>query len=311
MNENSKILSKEEMDAILSAAQEEGGDLSTVIGSGAARINDPAALNQKAWNNIGELTWAECEKNLCSFLRKKVLVKSKSIQFAKLADALQEKMEKHVFTVFKILPHNCYAVTAIDMPFLHQATNFLFGGQTSDSEPTIESPGKIGKIIAEKLCQMSMEGFSQACKEYGNITFETVKTVTLPNLITKLSMEDEVYASELIVSFGDTETSLSIMIAANFLFELIPENVSEMSVIDDESWRGAIQSQVVDSQVTVTVSLPEVSIKASDLLALKNGQLIPIGDPTQVYVCLNNKKLFLGNAAQANANRVVKITNEI
>lgn len=311
MNDKTKVLSSEEMDALLDAAQDKGNDLTEIIGSANLGPGENRSLNQKALKNISELTWSECEKNLSSFLRKKILVSSKSAKFTKLNEALQDKTEKYVFTVFKIFPQNHYAVALVNLPLLHQAINYLFGGLTNDSGTVIDSPGKIGKIISEKLCQLSMDGFMQACKEYGNITYETVKTVTLPNLITKLSMEDVVFAMDLSVAFGEMETLLSIFVADDFFYELIPFHAHEMVTVDSESWRSAIQSQVVDSTITVSVSLPEVSMKASDLMSLKNGQLIPIGDPTNVYVCLNNKKLFLGTAGQANSNRVVKILNEI
>src|SRR6185312_3778956 len=114
-----------------------------------------------------------------------------------LYDALNGKAEKHVFTVFKILPHNMYAVVVIDLQLLHQTINSIFGGRGLDKSPPLETPGKIGKIIAEHICQHTMEAFGQACKEYGTVEYETIKTVTLPNLITKLSMEDSIYSIEL------------------------------------------------------------------------------------------------------------------
>ena len=73
----------------------------------------------------------------------------------------------------------------------------------------------------------------------------------------------------------------------------------------------AIKTQVVDSIVNISISLPDVSMKANDFLNLKEGDLIPIGDPTMVYVCLNNYKLFRAVAGQSNSNLVVKITEQI
>lgn len=309
MSEQSKVLSTEEVDALLKVTQEKGVNLTEVVGTTMSR--DVSALNPRALKNITELTWSECEKILTSFLRKKVLVKSSSAGIMNLGDAVKEKAEKHVFSVFKMLPSGFFAVVVSDMPLLHQATNFLFGGQTNDSDPVGEAPGKIGKIISEKLSQLCMEGFTQACKEYGSVAYETIKTVTLPNLITKLSMDDQVYSMELSVMFGEVQTSLTIIVAADFLYEFIPVGVTDIVPIDSETWRSAIEMQVVDSYVTVSISLPEISIAASELVNLKNGALLSISDPTAVYVCLNNTKLFSGTAGQANSNRVVKIINEI
>lgn len=310
MSDESKILSTEEIDALSKVTQEKGADLTEILGA-TNIIDGKRSLNAKASNNITELTWSECEKILSSFLRKKIAVKSKSSSILKLSDALHNKDQMHIFTVFKIVPNDFYAVVVIDLPLLHQATNFLFGGQTNDMDPIISSPAKIGKIIGEKLSQLCMEGFTLACKEYGSVSYETIKTVTLPNLITKLSMEDNVYSIDLTVFFGEIETTLSIIVAADFLYEFIPANTDDVVPVENESWRTVIESQVVDSYVTVCVSLPEINIKASDLVALKNGDLIPISDPTLVDIYFNNTKLFYGNAGQANSTRVVKILSEI
>jgi len=310
MTDKTKILSNEEMDALLKATEEKTQDLTELVGSAANNIRHERTLNHKALSNITELTWSECEKNLSSFLRKKINIKSKSTHLVQLVDALHGKAEKHVFTVFKVLPHNMYAVIVMNMDLLHQALHFMFGGQGNDHSPVIEIPGKIGQIVAEHICVHVMESFAQACKEYGVVTHETVKTVTLPNLITKLGMEDSIYSIELGVYFGDKETSLSIIIAADFLHAFIPAN-EDTTHSDKGSWRAAIETQVIDSNVTVCASLSEITMKASELVALKNGDLIPIGDPTAVFLCLNNTKLFSGIAAQANSNRVVKILHEI
>ena len=43
----------------------------------------------------------------------------------------------------------------------------------------------------------------------------------------------------------------------------------------------------------------------SDIMKLKSGDLIPIADPTDVFLCLNELKLFRASAGQANNKRVV------
>ncbi|MEO8400434.1 MAG: FliM/FliN family flagellar motor switch protein [Gammaproteobacteria bacterium] len=314
MSEESKVLSTEEMNALLKVTQEKNCDLTELVGSSANMAakweSTDTILNNKSLKNITELNWSEVEKILSSFLRKKIVVQSKSAHVTRVTDALTGKTEKHVYSVFKLIPSNYYSLVVLDMPLLHQAINFIFGGQTNDKEPVIETPGKVGIIIAEKIAQLCMEGFSQACKEYGNVNYEAIKTVTLPNLISKFSMEDRVYTMELSVLFGEVETSLSVMVAADFLHDFIPAIIVELGNQDD-SWRTTIESQVVDSDVTISVALPEIDMMVNDLVTLKSGDLLPIGDPTSVYISLNDTKLFIGNAGQANSSRVVKILSEI
>jgi flagellar motor switch protein FliM len=307
--DESKILSEEEVDAILKVTQDKSGDLTSIIRNENLQV-DESVVNTKAIKTIMELTWSECENLLSSFLRKKIAVRLKDMPHRKLADYLDS--DKHMYSVFLIEPFNCYSLVIIDMPFLHYMISYLYGGQKNTNNDTIiESPGKIGVIITTKISEIILDGFIQACKEYGSITYQTIKTVTLPNLISKLGMEDRVFSLNLSAIFGEKETSFSIILAEEFIFKFLPANpVPEVPATETQSWRTAIQKQVIDSYVTLSVSIPEVTIKASELLALKPGDLIPISDPTSVNICLNSLKLFSGTAGQANSTRVVKILDE-
>lgn len=308
--DESKVLSTDEVNALLRVTQENGSDLTKITSE--SITEDDRSISHKALVNITELTWSECEKLLSSFLRRKITVKSKGFNHGTLADCLAGKGDSHVYTVFLLTPNNYYGLAMVDLPLLHQMINTLYGGQNNDKGPVMATPGKVGAIVGEKIGQIALEAFALACREYGTVTSETIKTVTLPNLISKFSLDDRVYALELLVYFGEVETSLTIMIAEEFLYKFIPANATpETPTSETRSWRNAIEHQFVDSSVTLTVSLPEISIKASELMALKSGDLITIPDPTQVSICLNDTKLFHAKAGQAHNTRVVKILGEI
>lgn len=312
MVDESKVLSTEEVDALSKASQDSGNDLTKLTSGNDKKIENPTSADSKALNNIMELTWSECERIFSSFVRKRIVIKSKSHQFSTVAEALNGKTEKHVYAVFQLKPDHYYGIVVMDLPLLHQMINLIYGGQINEKEPIMEAPGNVGVIVASKIADLALQGFAEGCREYGVINYEMVKTVILPNLISKLAMDDRVYAIEHEVIFGAVTTSLSIFVPEAFLQDFTTTHPTEIAHVEpSSSWRSAIETQVIDSHVTVTVSLPDISIKAKDLIALKNGDIIPISDPTQVDVCLNGVKLFRGSAAQANSNLVVKILGEI
>lgn len=309
--DKSKILSTEEVNALLNASQEKEMDLSKLI----TRHHSAETANsfsQKALANVAELTWSECEKLLASFLRKKVLVHIKETSFGKLAECLEDKADKHAFSVFQLMPNNFYSLVVIGFPLLHQIINVLYGGLVNSQETIAESPGKVSSIVAEKLAEIIMEGFSSASKEYGSVTSEIIKTVTIPNLISKLSMEEEMCSMTYTITLGEHESVFHLLIPIGFLHKFIPASiiVDADQTTKHHSWRHSIEHQVIDSDVTLIASLPEIKMQAKDLAALKSGDLIPIGDPTVVDVWLNNLRLFRAAAGQANANRIVKIIGE-
>lgn len=303
MSEQPHVLSSEEVDAILKASQEK----KVVLSGDEAESHINVALT-----NIGELVRMECEDILVSFLRKKLIIEPKQFETIKLSQYLKDKDQINSYSAFRInWKKTCYGLMIIDMPFLHQAINLLFGGQINPEEPIITNPGKIGFLVAEKICNIILSGFASACEEYAEFTAETIKTSTYPNMTTHINMDEDFYLLNAPIAFDKIETALKIAIPVSFLNELITTHYGKTKHIDKDFWRSAIKSQVVDTYVTISVTLPDVAMKMQEFMGLQEGDMIPIGDPTVAYVCLNNLKLFRALAAQSNSKRVAKIVNQI
>lgn len=304
-----QVLSSEEVDAILNVSDEKGQDLSTL---GSEAISEQAKQYSQALSNINELIRSEFEKNFSSFLRKKIIIKPKALNFALVSGFLSENNEKKVFSTFKIMPQEGYGLFMADASLVHYTLSLLYGGKINKDEPVVENSGKVGVIVSEKICQLFLTSFCQACLEYGKIQGEVIKTAPSLNLISNLHMENENHACsvEFSVFIDEIETTVKFIILEDFLAEFFPVK-KEVKHREKDFWRTAIKSQVVDSFVTINMTLPEITMNVNDFLDLKEGDLIPIGDPTVAYVCLNSIKLFKAAAAQANSKRVVKIISQI
>lgn len=308
-----KVLSKEEVDALFKASKDNGSDLEKIdrnLVEGDQEWSE-SAFNKKILSNIVNLTTAECEKNLTSFLRKKLTMSHKKTDTKKLSDYMQENTNKQVYTLFQITPNDQYGMVALDLPFLYHAISLLYGGQNSKDEPIFENPGKVGLVVAEKIAQSCIDGFTVTAHEYGQLECQTIKTITQPNLSSKLNVEDSLYIFEMSLHLGELESTVTFMIMENFFKQFLTVNAAAVKHVESNFWRSAIETQVADSFVEVQAILPSISIKLNDLVAMKNGSLIPISDPTLVYISLNELKLFRANAGQANAKRVAKIISEV
>lgn len=297
------ILSSEEVEAILKVTQGTNQDLST---------KEPESQNGYVLSNINDLTRLECEKILTTFLRKKITLHIKPFQSTTLSGCLKDTKEKNVYCAFRVsAKKESFGLCIISPALLHQTIHLLYGGNATATDDAIENPGKVGTLLGEKLCQHLLEGFAQGCQEYGTFESEIIKTSILSNLTSNLHMADEVYLLRMTVLFDEIETTLDLMIPLAFLDELIRIKVGEIKHRDRDAWRNSIKNEVIDSLVTVSVALPDITIEVNDFMQLKEGDTIPIGDPTLVYVCLNNVILFNALAGQSNAKRVAKIIGQI
>ncbi|VVC77081.1 Flagellar motor switch protein FliM [Aquicella siphonis] len=308
-----QVLSSEEVDAILKVTQEKQQDLSKIVGEGDASKQEKGKHYTYALTNINEILRTEFEKDITSFLRKRAILKTKTFQLTQVSEVFKNQTDKYIYSIFRLSPNEYYGMVCVDMPLLDQTINLLYGGKLNSKEQMRENPGKIGIIIAEKIAQMCLASFATAGHEYGAVNHEIIKTTASTNLATNLGLneDDQIYLMELSIFFDEIETTLKLMIAEDFLMQFIPVKAEGHRHREKDFWRTAIKSQVVDSIVTINVSLPDVSMKVKDFMALKDGDLVPIGDPTVVYVCLNNLKLFRATAGQANSKRVAKIINQI
>jgi flagellar motor switch protein FliM len=303
-----QVLSAEEVDELLKVTQD-GSDLTQLVTQN--QPHEAPARNVNAISNITELTRAAFEKAISSFFRKKVVVKSKSNQFQPIAACINPETDKSVYSSFHITPQDRYGMFAVDMKLLNHTINHLYGAKKDDSEQVLENPGKVGVIIAEKICQIGLSAFTEACKDYGSFSCEIIKSTPIMNLITTLSPEDQVYMMELSVIFDEVETVLKMMVGELFFSDLVPVKIGENKHREKDFWRTAIKSHVVDSYVNINVTLADVTLKVKDFMELKEGDVIPIADPTVAFVCLNYLKLFRATAGQANNKRVAKIISQI
>jgi flagellar motor switch protein FliM len=307
-----QVLSSEEVDAILQVTQNSNShevNFESLQGN-----SQPSTHDHNALTNLAELMRSEYEKMLSAFLRKKTQVKVKAVNLTNIGAVVNDDTEKNMFSIVRLMPNDEYGLYLINLNFLHQVINLLFGGQLSNAEAAMEIPGKMGTLIAEKLSRLALNGFTQACLDYGNFTADLLKTSAQLNLATNnnLALSERAYVFELTVFLDDLETTLKLMIPESFFKESIFSNIrDEPKHREKDFWRAAIKMQVVDSLVTVSVSLPDMPLKVHDFMSWKAGDVIPIPDPTLVYVCLNSLKLFRAKAGQANSKRVVKILSQI
>ncbi len=308
---DSKILSPDEVDEILKAAKDDKIDLTQLIGSNSV-LSNPKGKNfsAKILGNITDLTWIECRNQFSNFTRRKMIFNLKKAEVLTQTDALQDKLEKRIYIIAKILPTNHYCMIVFDLAFLHQIVNVLFGGQVNENDPVSENPGKISLAIAEKIGKLVLDSFVLACQEYTKISYEIFKLIRLPNLITKVE-EDRLYCMDMDVTIGSFESAINFMVDERFFCEVIPRTEEVVLPNTKNFWRSAIESQVVDSLVTVSITLPNIKISLKEFLEMKKDALLPISDPRSVYVDLNNIKIFRGNAGQLNDTRVVEIEREI
>lgn len=309
--EESTVLSPEEVEAILHASKEQPpADLTADLASSEA-VQD---VKQYAYAlvNINELFRMEYEKNLAGFLRKKIIITSKQSDLVEFGQIFKEPTPS-IYSTFQIKSTNTYGLFVCDNKLLHQCINLLYGGKLNDKDDVISQPGRVGISIAEKIASLCMNAFVSGCREIGHINFDIIKTTPLVNLASNMGMsaEDQIVTFDLSIFIDEIELTCKLILEEEFLLNFIPAKTASTKHREKDFWRKAIKSQFIDSLVTISVTLPDVQMKISDIVKLKEGDEIDISDPTVSYVCLNNLKLFRSIAGQNNSKLAIKVVEQI
>lgn len=305
--EERNVLSSEEVEAILKASQS-AGDEATMASHEDTAVS---SINTHALGHIIATVCDELEKKLTVLLRKKAAVKSKPAVTSKMEECVKQANDRDTYSSYKLLPYASDCLISMEFTFIDQAINLLYGGKTIVGSDEIVSCGKIGGIAAEKIGSIVIESFAHAAKTHGEIQFEHHKTGQAINHVNHVQDNETVYVIEFSAAFEEIETKLCLYLTEEFLIKLLPVRTTTYHHQEKDFWRTAIKSEVIDSYVTITTTINDTQLKVKDFMNLKEGDLIPISDPTLVYVCLNNLKLFKAVAGQSNSKIVVKVVSQV
>jgi flagellar motor switch protein FliM len=302
------VLSTEEVEALIKAAQTAslGADEITEEST-----EDNSNINTHALTNILENTRSDFENKLTVLLRKKIAVRFKPPVLTNATESTKEADEIHTYTSIKVMPYDDSIMVALEFKFLDLAINLLYGGKIQEGSTIPTSVGKIGVITAEKVSNMLLESLQKSCKDHATITYENYKTSTLLKNSTYFNEDEQLYLIQFEVTIDEIESKFQMYIAENILNIMLPVKTGKGKHRDSDFWRTAIKSEVIDSNVTITTNIADVRITVKDFMNLKDGDEIPIGDPTLVFVCMNNLKLFRALAGQSNSKIVAKIVGQI
>lgn len=306
--DDTEVLSTEEVDAILKATQDQGNADNPLT----AYSTHLESATQVSLKNINEVIRLECEKSLSLLLRKKLSVEIKKYRIENLASLSTQIASQSVFAIYSIQPNNYYGLMALNLSFIHQVINILFGGQLLPDESVIEKPGKIGVIVSEKIAKECIPACAAAFAEYVKINCEVIKATSTPIFSPYLTMHARMYVIDFSVYFDTIETKLYLAVPEEALQVYLPNEAFAYSLpAEDDNWKSVIGEQLLESSVWLTANLMEKQIALKDFLQLKKDDLIEINDPTDVTLMLNDMRLFKATAGQSNDKRVVKITEKL
>ncbi len=251
------------------------------------------------------------QKSLSTFLGRKIEFQFDNMKVCELRELNLDKTPV-ILSSIQFNPHNQSGLLFFDYAFMHFIIDILYGAGGYKNDTIITSLGKSGITIAEKVTALCLASLQEAISEYEKIQINLLKTTEQRGLILNQPLSDQFFNLAFHATLNDKQCPLHIAIP-DALFEEItfqegtqPIENKNTAIVND-----SLKKDIIDSTITLVASLQDIKLKITDIMNLKTGDLIPIQDPTIVFMAHNQKKIFKGTVGQSNSLRVVKIIDNL
>jgi flagellar motor switch protein FliM len=313
MSEN-EILTSEEKDALDNAAESSLPEEN--VAEPQFNVVDFSQIQNSISNYPGlqpilELFVLEFTHQFSKFLRRRINVSLgnfQSIGFGQYTGAMQTAS---IYNLLFIKPYNTYGLIHFPYEFQNFVVMSLFGGACPDKEPLFQGIGKVGQRVVLRILKLIFDALNIAWNEFAHFDFEIVKTFVNHNLITKISRKEMLVIIRYHIQFNGISTWFDIVFPHTLMeqMKLIAQQ-KEASVFkrpEEGIWHQALREELMNTHADITALLPEINLPLKDVLNLKTGDVIPISDPREVYICSGESKLYRATAGVNGTQRVIKI----
>jgi|GEM_PF-3421460 len=284
-----------------------------------AQASDSFCFDNDAIESVVSILTSEGQARLSSFLRKKVFIKLNSIRTC-LFDEIEHDHSRLLMLNYRISPYEKYGLITFDFIFLHSVINLLYGGVVSNNEPIMRGLGKSGIKIAKKVSELFLGVLQESMTEYLKTKVSISDPVSHLSAVFKQEKYDKCYSISLCAWFDSVVCNFNVLLPERIFSDSDGDIVNDSNepagagnelALQNSIFDEKARNELIDSTVSVSVSLPGIALKLRDVVNLKSGDIIPIGDPVSVLVTLNNKPLYKASAGQSNLRRAVKITDKL
>jgi flagellar motor switch protein FliM len=312
------ILSNDEVDALIKETQDTSEGMP--LNQSNVELVDFAGSDK---NNMArypriessyQLFIVELINSLIGFIHNKISLELSTLKFVSYDDFLKTVEQPVLFNLFYCTTYHTYGLMVMPQQLQHHIMNILFGGKVKESEQARDAVGKVSTKISQRMTSIILDTLIHTWSELGEFQFNMIKTTPNSNIITKIPHDEVLCLAEYNIGFNEVEGKFAFCLSRELLDKLqLTQEFDEHMITDKEEelfWRDSLKSEIYDSKITLTACLPDVMMKFHQVMALKEGDVIPISDPQQVYLCSRTVRLFTALAGTANSQRVVKLLDK-
>ena len=293
----SQVLSQSEVDALLAAVSE--GEIGQTDGASGGAPGDERVVvvydltsqdriirgRLPQLDVIYEKFMRSFRVSLSSALRKIATLTHASTDFLKFGEFINTLPMPTCMSVLRFNALRGSALFVIESKLAYALVDNFFGGA---DRPYTKIEGKdftpIELSIVRKVVDLAIDDLESAWASVEKIDASFVRTEINPQFVGIVPPTDIVIASTFDVELENANGTITLVIPYATI-EPIKQKLAtgfqvESDQTDKKMWTAIIRSQLLETSVNVNVNLGESQITLNDLMQLKVGDVIPLGQDT-------------------------------
>ncbi len=296
-----EFLSRDEVDALMEGVSDDPATAVAASAPGGARTVNLAAQERVARERMPALDLIH--ERFSNLLRARLhdelrrtpaitIVPLRAQKYGEFAQALGAPVH---LTVVDMKPLPGHALVAIDANLVGVFVDTLFGGGSVKPGAESRSFTATEERLVDRIVTLVLDAYGKSWHDVLAMKPERVRTETQPRFVQLVDSEDIVYCARFSIDIGTGGGSMQICLPRALLAPLrerLQGPAREETHAPATDWRAPLSDRVQDVEVELAVNLAHSSLRLSDLLNMKVGDLFSIDIPERVVAEVNGVPMF-------------------
>lgn len=319
---NEKILSQNEVDALLNVVRE--GDVATEAKSGGSsnlqaydftKQRKLVRARMPGLKIVFDRFQRTYRQTLSSLVRKVVVVEYLQTEFMRYSEWISTLPNPSCLNILRLSPLIGQSIVSLEPNFVFTLIDNIFGGgRVSQNKKKEGDFTTIELKMIQKLVQYFTGDLEKAWSTLYELEFEFVRTDTNPEYVSIMAPSDVVVVTDFGINFEDTASKMQLAIPL-FAMDPIKQLLSDHTYVEQSqpnpNWKIWLGQNLQSSKINSKVILGRSQVTMNQVLNLKPGDTVQlnqyVADPLPYYV--EGKQKFDVRMGVSCGQKAVQIEN--
>lgn len=253
--------------------------------------------------------------SLFNFLRRSAEISVSGIQIQKFSEYVQSLFVPTNLNVIRFAPLRGRALIVMEPRLVFTAVDNFFGGggqfyNKVEGREFTPTEMRIIRLVIE----MIFKDLAEAWRPVIEIEFEYLNSEVNPQFANIVSPSEIVVVSTIHVELDGGGGDINIAMPYSMIEpirDLLDAGISSDRGDVDDRWQDSLQNEIMRTEVILSSLLFEKSMKISDVMAFKTGDVFPVDIPEEVILSAEGVPISIGKVGLSDGNYAIKIIDKV